>query len=32
VIGDIHARLMVPIYAEHPALGSPDQPGPWLEK
>jgi hypothetical protein len=32
LIGDIDAKLMRPIYKQHPALGSPDEPGPWLRK
>ena len=32
LMGDIHAKLMRPIYGQHPALGSPYEPGPWLRK
>ena len=32
LVGDIDAKLMCPIYRRFPALGSPAQPGPWLEK
>ena len=32
LVGEIHFKLMRPIYRQHPDLGSPDEPGPWLHK
>ena len=32
LMGDIHSKLMRPISGQHPALGSPYEPGPWLRK
>jgi hypothetical protein len=32
LVGDIYFKLMWPIYRQHPSLGSPDEPGPWLTK
>ncbi len=32
LIGDIYAKLVRPICKQHPVLGSPDKPGPWLHK